>query len=209
MAVYDYDGTTSREIGKLYDNNGSTSSQIDKVYDNDGTTSRLIYQSSVVLTNLVGSAQVTVRKTWSDAGYAKEYYTVKNVAATAGHRYYVRGTWQGRGLANGSSFLYETAAYGNAQSEASFLQGSWGHYDTQFNQQNLTFQDIKAASSGTFQTGGYFVRLDHTSGYSETSIYMIVDITPLEEAAGKTLTAAEVYYLFGNNVFFGSKEIQL
>ena len=209
MPIYDHDGTTGHTIGKIYDHTGTTAYQIGKIYDNNGTTSSLIYQSSVVVTNLVGGAKVTVRKTWSDAGYAKEYYTVKNVAATAGHRYYVRGTWQGRGLANGSSFLYETAAYGNVQNTASFLNGSYKHYDTQFNQQNLVFHDIKAASSGTFQTGGYFVRLDHTSGYSETSIYMIVDITPLEQAMGKTLSANEVYALFGNNVFFGSKEISI
>lgn len=209
MPIYDHDGTTGHTIGKIYDHTGTTAYQIGKIYDNNGTTSSLIYQSSVVVTNLVGGAKVTVRKTWSDAGYAKEYYTVKNVAATAGHRYYVRGTWQGRGLANGSSFLYETAAYGNVQNTESFLNGSWGHYDTQFNQKNLTFQDIKAASSRTFQTGGYFVRSNQTSGYSETSIYMIVDITPLEQAMGKTLSANEVYALFGNNVFFGSKEISI
>lgn len=43
MPIYDNNGTTSQEIGKLYDNNGTTSSQISKVYDNNGTTSSLIY----------------------------------------------------------------------------------------------------------------------------------------------------------------------
>ena len=49
MAIYDNDGTTSREIGKLYDSNDSVSSQIGKVYDNDGTTSRLIYNAESVV----------------------------------------------------------------------------------------------------------------------------------------------------------------
>lgn len=46
MPIYDNDGTTSREIGKLYDYNGTTSSQTKEVYDFDGTTSRLIYKDA-------------------------------------------------------------------------------------------------------------------------------------------------------------------
>ena len=46
MPIYDFDGSTSREIGKLYDWNGSTNSQIKEVYDFDGTTSRLIYKDA-------------------------------------------------------------------------------------------------------------------------------------------------------------------
>lgn len=46
MPIYDFDGSTSREIGKLYDNNGTTSSQIKEVYDNDGTASRLVYKDA-------------------------------------------------------------------------------------------------------------------------------------------------------------------
>ena len=46
MPIYDFDGSTSREIGKLYDNNGTTSSQIKEVYDNDGPASRLVYKDA-------------------------------------------------------------------------------------------------------------------------------------------------------------------
>ena len=45
--IYDNDGTTSYEIGKVYDNDGTTSYQIGKVYDNDGTTNSLIYNSEL------------------------------------------------------------------------------------------------------------------------------------------------------------------
>lgn len=45
MPIYDNDGTTSYEVGKVYDNDGTTSYQIGKVYDNDGTTSYLLYTS--------------------------------------------------------------------------------------------------------------------------------------------------------------------
>ena len=46
MAIYDNDGTATREIGKLYDNDGTTSYQIGKAYDNDGTNSYLIYTAN-------------------------------------------------------------------------------------------------------------------------------------------------------------------
>lgn len=49
MAIYDNDGTTSREIGNVYDNNGSVNSRIGKVYDNDGTTNTEIYSYEVLL----------------------------------------------------------------------------------------------------------------------------------------------------------------
>ena len=45
MAIYDNDGTSTREIGKLYDNDGTTSYQIGKAYDNDGTSNHLIYSA--------------------------------------------------------------------------------------------------------------------------------------------------------------------
>ena len=60
MPIYDFDGSTSREIGKLYDWNGSTNSQIKEVYDFDGTTSRLIYKDAPdYLFNLGDNAEIT------------------------------------------------------------------------------------------------------------------------------------------------------
>ena len=48
MALYDNNGTTDAEIGKLYDNDGTTNYQTSKVYDNDGTTNRLIYSADEI-----------------------------------------------------------------------------------------------------------------------------------------------------------------
>ena len=60
MPIYDFDGSTSREIGKLYDWNGSTNSQIKEVYDFDGTTSRLIYKDAPdYLFNWGDNAEIT------------------------------------------------------------------------------------------------------------------------------------------------------
>lgn len=51
MAVYDNNGTTNSEIGKLYDHDGTASHQIGKVYDFDGTTDSLIYSAEQYLFN--------------------------------------------------------------------------------------------------------------------------------------------------------------
>lgn len=49
MPIWDYDGATKYEIGKLSDYDGTTSHQIGKVYDNDGTASHLIYTAETPL----------------------------------------------------------------------------------------------------------------------------------------------------------------
>lgn len=51
MPLFDNDGTTSYEIGKLYDNDGTTSYQIGKAWDYDGTTSYLVYEAAWHLFN--------------------------------------------------------------------------------------------------------------------------------------------------------------
>lgn len=49
MPIYDNDGTTTHQIGKLYDNDSTTTHQIGKVYDHDGTTNSLIYTAETIL----------------------------------------------------------------------------------------------------------------------------------------------------------------
>ena len=48
MAIYNNDGTTDYEIGKLYDNDGTTDYQIGKGYDNDGTINSEIYSAEAI-----------------------------------------------------------------------------------------------------------------------------------------------------------------
>lgn len=52
MPIYDHDGTTAYEIGKVYDHDGTTAYQIGKVYDHDGTTASLIYTAEQYLYNM-------------------------------------------------------------------------------------------------------------------------------------------------------------
>lgn len=56
MAIYDNDGTSTREIGKLYDNDYTNTYQIGKVYDNDGTNTWLVYSAETEYFN--GGAKV-------------------------------------------------------------------------------------------------------------------------------------------------------
>ena len=51
MAIYDYDGTSTHEIGKIYDYDGTTTYQIGKVYDYDGTSTHLIYSAEEIILN--------------------------------------------------------------------------------------------------------------------------------------------------------------
>ena len=49
MPIYDYDGTTTYEIGKVHDYDGTTTHQIGMVHDYDGTVAKLIYTAETVL----------------------------------------------------------------------------------------------------------------------------------------------------------------
>lgn len=53
MPLYDYNGVTSTEIGKLYDHNGATSSELAFLYDFDGTTQREVFSGTVAVTDIV------------------------------------------------------------------------------------------------------------------------------------------------------------
>ena len=45
MAMYDWDGTTARELGKAYDWDGTTARELGKGYDWDGTNACLFYSA--------------------------------------------------------------------------------------------------------------------------------------------------------------------
>lgn len=97
MAIWDNNGSTSTEIGKLYDNNGTTTTQIHIVYDNNGTTSYEIYRAEETLfsglTQETPGAYSLGQKTEK---YSSEYtnsgYTSLAVTGTVG------GTVLGQGI---------------------------------------------------------------------------------------------------------------
>lgn len=46
MPIYDFNGTTKQEIGKLFDYDGTATHQIGKVYDNNGSANSLVYSGN-------------------------------------------------------------------------------------------------------------------------------------------------------------------
>lgn len=90
MPIYDYDGTTTYQIGKLYDNDGSTNYQIGKVYDNDGTTNSLIYTAETSIfagvsaqTAVASGSYVTQTQYSAAANVSLAGCTAINITGTA------------------------------------------------------------------------------------------------------------------------------
>ena len=97
MAIYDNNGSTNYEIGKLYDNNGSTSSQIHVVWDNNGTTNSLIYIgqetlfSGVSLDTGIASGS-NVKKEAFSSEYTNNGFSSLAVTGTVGAQVIGQGT---------------------------------------------------------------------------------------------------------------------
>ena len=128
MPIYDNDGTTSHEIGKLYDNNGSANAQIGKVYDNNGTTNSLIYSAEQSYAN----AEITLSgqllsdyytQTWNSGSYdfrgfsAVSFTPVNNNARVyfwtgGGQVYAYSSSWQ---LLDTNGTLIASGAFGSRQ----------------------------------------------------------------------------------------------
>ena len=115
MAIYDNNGTTNTEIGKLWDNNGSTSSQIHIVYDNNGTSSFEIYRAEETLFSGLtqetpGAYIVGQRTEIYSSEYTNNGYTSLAVTGTVGATVLGQGIY-GYGSAtqiqgyNGSSWV--------------------------------------------------------------------------------------------------------
>jgi hypothetical protein len=62
MPIYDWNGTSGNQIGKIYDWDGTSNNQIGKIYDWDGSANNLIYSSE--LNGLTEAAWVTSNGTY-------------------------------------------------------------------------------------------------------------------------------------------------
>ena len=113
MPIYDNDGTTNYQIGKLYDNDGTTNYQIGKVYDNDGTTNYLIYNVEMALGSLASGEK------WDCRGYDTLSFDF-SITGTWGYWDAGGGYISGRSLtfnlclADGTVIYTKTQSYGDA-----------------------------------------------------------------------------------------------
>lgn len=110
--IYDNNGTTNLEIGKLYDNNGSSNFQIKEVYDNNSTSNNLIYKSesdsqklSVTCTQGSNTWGKTVSQTYTNSD---GYSTVHITAVSCGTSY---GTCETVIKVNGTQIVNMSRAY--------------------------------------------------------------------------------------------------
>lgn len=132
MAIYDYDGTTNHEIGKLYDYDGTTNYQIGKVYDNNGTADSLIYNAEEII---LDASQGFVANDWNLVANPG-VYVVGNVSKNGGKYTHGKGYLQiepNSGVIlwcdNELFFAYDGVAIDFSQyTKISFLV-SWHHYN--------------------------------------------------------------------------------
>ena len=195
MPIYDNDGTTSYEIGKIYDNDGTTNYQIGKVYDNDGTTSYLIYTAEITVTNLLPKDSISW--SWSDWGYDAPSSNGAVITMDPAKRYFWRHhTWVSQYNVNASADYY------------SWVQGGLAGISTPsaYHSLDTTPSGITTGKASTRLTAS--MRRQYTCGSAGVNNGMLVDITELESVYG-TLTAAQVWQILGSAHFTGSKTIEV
>lgn len=151
-----------------------------------------VWRRSVTLTNLVGGSSIRDNRV-IDAGYNDMTYTVKTITAEAGHKYYVRA----RASAVGSWTMGPTSTI---SFDGTTVTSSGGN--------QTTGAIMKSPSAGSRSVTHRVYGSSAAGAYSACDSYtdMIVDITPLEEAAGRTFDAAQFWSYIGSTVFYGSKE---
>lgn len=158
-----------------------------------------IWTSNITIKNLVGSAAVDCIH-YADGGLGSQYHTLISVGATAGHRYYLR--WS---LMRYGEFQYITNDILLSPDNGTYLHrlGDGG------NTYEVPGHTIVTASTNSigFVHGGSIQTYKGYSAYTKAKAYMIVDLTELEAAKGKTYTADSFYSEIGQ--FYGSKEISI
>lgn len=98
MPIWDNNGTSSYEIGKLYDHNGTTATQIHVVYDNNGTSSYEIYKAEETLFSGLSQQTPTASGTYvtqekASSSYTNNGYTSLAVTGTVGGKVVGQGTY--------------------------------------------------------------------------------------------------------------------
>lgn len=169
---------------------GSTALKVLKI----GSTE--VWKKAITITNKL-SAATEVKHNWSDIGYDATTYNGNAVALTKGHRYYIRAQSSTWASLNDGGFA-DGAAVFDGVTIASSGTGA-----------TKTNHAIVKASAASAYLQTYVHRNNSPQGGTTSTFYMIVDLTELEAAAGKTYTAETFWAAVKSAVFYGSKEISL
>lgn len=188
MAIYDNDGTASREIGKLYDHNGSANTQIGKVYDHNGSANSLIYTSALPTTLMTGSSVAAEVGGWVQSTEIWESTTWKwNAPGSAamemkpnGYRIYpypgaTLGSRNGRSIRSGSLMDWS----GTSRITFEVTHDANGYYNTgnACNGSYLFCSALLQASIGSAPLCFQMIRFyDHIGSQLNVSAWFSVDI---------------------------------
>lgn len=158
----------------------------------DGADSVEVWRRAVTLTNLVGSNLISDTRV-IDAGYNDMTYGMKSFTAVNGHKYYCRASTDAVG--SWTMDPTSTVFFDGTSVSSSGGGANTGHI-------------VKTLSSGTKSATHRAYGSSVAGAYSAcyANLYMIVDITPLEEATGRTFTANQFWSYIGSQVFYGSKD---
>lgn len=135
--IYDNNGTTNLEIGKLYDNNGSSNFQITEVYDNNSTSNSLIYKDETEMPTLTCTAHNTASSdSWDLTNYSQVIVSFS-----------AKGTWGywggGAGTASRRTLTIYLVFDGTAVRIAS---KNFGNASYNNNSSTLSFEDSVAVN---------------------------------------------------------------
>ncbi len=95
MPIYDFNGTTSVDLGKLYDSDGTADRQIGAAYDNDGVTASLIYKAEQVYTTQLNAGGGYPWTNQSASGISSESINAAGFNTLTGYCYCQGGMSQG------------------------------------------------------------------------------------------------------------------
>lgn len=188
-----YNGETFSNGGSATGNLGDGEVSLSSIMVSiDGADPVEVWRRAVTLVNLVGNeAAIDIKVI--DAGYNDMTHTMRTFTAINGHKYYCRastdcvGAWT---MGPTSTVFFDGTTVSSSGGNA-----NTGHI-------------VKTLSSGTKSATHRVYGSSVAGAYSacNANLYMMVDITPLEEATGITFTASSFWNYIGQTVFYGSKD---
>lgn len=199
MPIYDHNGATLTQLGKLYDSDGSVSRELSHLYDHNGATKSEIFSSEVAVTDLVNwNAWRVVNEparfeaqherwpitNWQytgallygaspSVGYPYDTRIRQSFTLIPGHKYWLHAAMSGVGDEKGSGVFETTGAF----------HVMWGtpSWEVGFDNSNICIATTSSLSIDAWYIAGTArIRLWECD---------LIDVT---EAFGNAYTAAQI-----------------
>ena len=181
-------------VNNVTKNNGGTSTYNQRELALIRYNNTSVWRKTVTLTNLVGGGARTDNRQL-DAGYNDSTYTLLSTNLVAGHKYFVRG------------YVYTNGAWTMEPiSTLTFYGATIASVSGNDKSQTNNIMQTVSSNSGSVTHRVFGSVVAGTSSWCGSTLYMLVDVTPLEEATGRTFTASQFWSYIGSSVFYGSKD---